>query len=53
MTVISGSHDRLSTPKSLKSLCASWGGARYLEVNQGHFGYGAMRCALSEADRYL
>lgn len=53
ITVIGGSHDRLSTPESLKSLCAAWGGARYLEVNQGHFGYGAMRCALAEADRYL
>ena len=53
ITVIGGIHDRLSTPESLKSLCTAWGGTRYLEVNQGHFGYGAMRCALAEADRYL
>jgi pimeloyl-ACP methyl ester carboxylesterase len=53
LTVIGGKHDRLSTPDSLKALCQAWGGARYLEVNQGHFGYGAMRCALAEADRYL
>lgn len=53
LTVIGGKHDRLSTPDSLKALCKAWGGARYLEVNQGHFGYGAMRCALAEADRYL
>jgi pimeloyl-ACP methyl ester carboxylesterase len=51
--VIGGRHDRLSPPESLRSLCKSWGGARYLEVNQGHFGYGAMRCALAEAERYL
>lgn len=53
LTIIGGTHDRLSPPYSLKALCQAWGGARYLEVNQGHFGYGAMRCALDEADRYL
>jgi pimeloyl-ACP methyl ester carboxylesterase len=52
ITVIGGTHDRLSPPESLRSLCVSWGGARYLEVNQGHFGYRAMRCALEETDRY-
>ncbi len=51
--VIGGSHDRLSPPDSLRSLCERWGGARYLEVEQGHFGYRAMRCALAECDRYL
>jgi pimeloyl-ACP methyl ester carboxylesterase len=51
--VIGGRHDRLSPPDSLKTLCSSWGGARYREVNQGHFGYAAMRCALAEADRYI
>jgi len=53
ITVIGGTHDRLSPPESRRSLCESWGGARYLEVNQGHFGYRAMRCALAECDRYL
>ena len=53
VTVIGGKHDRLSPPESLKKLCTAWGGARYLEVDQGHFGYRAMRCALAEADRYL
>lgn len=53
LTVIGGKYDRLSPPDSLRALCQAWGGARYLEVNQGHFGYGAMRCALAEADRYL
>lgn len=53
LTVIGGKHDRLSTPESLKALCHAWGGVRYIEVNQGHFGYGAMQCALTEADRYL
>ena len=51
--IIGGRHDRLSPPHSLKDLCTSWGGARYKEVNQGHFGYAAMRCALDEADRYI
>ena len=53
ITVIGGTHDRLSPPESLRSLCESWGGARYLEVNQGHFGYRAMDLALKQADRYL
>lgn len=53
ITVIGGTHDRLSTPESLRELCENWGGARYLEVNQGHFGYRAMNLALSEAERYL
>jgi hypothetical protein len=53
IAVIGGKYDRLSPVNSMKSLCAAWGGARYLEVNQGHFGYDAMRCALVEADRYL
>jgi len=53
ITVIGGTLDRLSPPESLRSLCESWGGARYLEVEQGHFGYRAMRCALTEADRYV
>lgn len=53
ITVIGGTHDRLSTPESLRSLCENWGGARYLEVHQGHFGYRAMNLALKETDRYL
>jgi len=53
ITVIGGTHDRLSPPESLRSLCASWGGALYLEVDQGHFGYRAMSLALKEAERYL
>jgi pimeloyl-ACP methyl ester carboxylesterase len=53
ITVIGGTHDRLSPPESLRSLCESWGRARYLEVNQGHFGYRAMRLALKETERYL
>ncbi len=52
ITVIGGTQDRLSPPESLRSLCESWGGTRYLEVEQGHFGYRAMRCALAECDRY-
>jgi len=52
ITVIGGTHDRLSPPESLRALCERWGGARYLEVNQGHFGYRAMRCALAEAECY-
>ena len=53
ITVIGGRYDQLSPSVSLKSLCATWGGARYREVPQGHFGYSAMRCALEESEYYL
>lgn len=53
ITVIGGTHDRLSPPESLRALCERWGGARYLEVNQGHFGYRAMNLALKETELYL
>lgn len=53
ITIIGGKYDRLSPSEHLKSLCHSWGGARYREVDQGHFGYRAMRSALEESDRYL
>jgi len=53
ITVIGGKYDQLSPPESLRLLCDKWGGTRYLEVNQGHFGYSAMRCALTEADLYI
>lgn len=53
ITVIGGKHDRISPPNILKSLCSRWGDVNYLEVHQGHFGYRAMKLALTEADRYL
>jgi hypothetical protein len=53
ITIIGGKYDRISPSKHLKSLCVAWGGARYREVEQGHFGYGAMRCALEESEGYL
>lgn len=53
ITIIGGTHDRISPVISLKSLSSNWGGARYREVKQGHFGYAAMQCALAESDRYL
>jgi pimeloyl-ACP methyl ester carboxylesterase len=53
ITVIGGKYDRLSPPESLQLLCKTWKGARYSEVKQGHFGYGAMRCAVIESERYL
>lgn len=53
ITIIGGSYDRLSPSQSLKTLSDRWGGASYLEVRQGHFGYHAMKCALEASDRYL
>ena len=51
--VIGGKYDRLSPSESLRSLCDSWGGAHYREVDQGHFGYEAMRCALDHSGHYM
>ena len=53
IAIIGGKYDRLSPPESLKALSSIWGADRYIEVNQGHFGYAAMRCALAESERYL
>jgi len=53
ITIIGGKHDRLSPPETLRLLSKVWKGVRYREVKQGHFGYGAMRCALVESERYL
>ena len=53
ITIIGGTYDRLSSPASLRSLCDSWGGARYRQVDQGHFGYDAMRSALQESEQFM
>ena len=53
ITIIGGKYDRISPSESLKGLCDSWGGARYREVDQGHFGYDAMNCALQESEQYM
>jgi hypothetical protein len=53
ITIIGGKYDRLSYPSSLRNLCDSWGGARYRQVDQGHFGYDAMRSALQESEQYM
>ncbi len=51
--LIGGSYDRLSPSVTLKSLSSHWGGTRYTEVQQGHFGYRAMQCALESSEAYL
>jgi hypothetical protein len=51
--LIGGSYDRLSPTATLKALSSHWGGTRYEEVRQGHFGYQAMRCALAASEEYL
>jgi hypothetical protein len=53
ITIIGGRYDQISPSSSLKLLCSHWGGANYLEVAQGHFGYTAMRQGLAEAERYI
>lgn len=53
ITVIGGAYDRISPSEALKSLANRWGGTRYQEVRQGHFGYEAMKRALVEAEHYI
>jgi hypothetical protein len=52
ITIVGGCYDRLSPSDTLIDLSNRWG-ARYLEVEQGHFGYGAMKLGLAEADRLI
>lgn len=52
IAIVGGCYDRLSPSETLIDLSNRWG-ARYLEVEQGHFGYGAMKLGLAEADRMI
>jgi dienelactone hydrolase len=49
----SGRYDRVSPPDRLRLLAEKWGGAKYLEVIQGHFGYAALPATLGEVERML
>lgn len=50
--IIGGRYDRISPSESLQLLTRSWG-ARYREVEQGHFGYAAMKTALAESEQFV
>jgi pimeloyl-ACP methyl ester carboxylesterase len=44
--IIGGTYDRITPPAVLKRLAQVWTGSRFTLVEQGHFGYAAMREAL-------
>ena len=44
--IIGGTYDRITPPSVLKRLAQVWPGSRFTLVEQGHFGYAAMREAL-------
>jgi Uncharacterised protein family (UPF0227) len=49
--LIGGKHDKIVPPDHLRRLQTAWEMPRMVEVNQGHFGYEAMRIAMSELER--
>jgi len=53
VVICAASHDRVSPPRVLQNLSRQWGGAHYLEVPQGHFGYAAMPVVLDTIRPWL
>ncbi len=51
--VIGGTYDTIAPPSVLESLTQVWPGSRLVLVEQGHFGYAAMREALRRVDGLL
>jgi hypothetical protein len=51
--VVGGTYDSISPPAELKQLATVWPGSRLILVEQGHFGYSAMREALRWIDTLL
>jgi hypothetical protein len=51
--VIGGTYDTIAPPSVLESLTQVWPGSRLVLVEQGHFGYAAMREGLRRVDGLL
>ncbi len=45
--LVGATHDKISPPRFLRECSARWPQATYHEINQGHFGFAAMRYALN------
>ena len=51
--IIGGTYDTITPPSVLERLAQVWPGSRFILVEQGHFGYAAMREALRRIDGLL
>jgi pimeloyl-ACP methyl ester carboxylesterase len=51
--IVGGTYDTIAPPSVLKRLAEGWPGSRFALVEQGHFGYAAMREALIRIDDQL
>jgi hypothetical protein len=51
--IIGGAYDTIAPPSVLKRLAAAWPDSRFALVNQGHFGYAAMREAISRIEEFV
>ena len=46
IVIVGASYDYISPPRYLRACCERWPQARYHEIEQGHFGFAAMRYTL-------
>jgi pimeloyl-ACP methyl ester carboxylesterase len=51
--IIGGTYDTIAPPAGLQKLAEVWPGSRFVLVEQGHFGYAAMREALRQVEGEL
>ena len=51
--IIGGTYDTIAPPAGLQKLAQVWPGSRFVLVEQGHFGYAAMREALRQLEGEL
>jgi hypothetical protein len=50
--IIGGAYDTIAPPSVLKRLAAAWPDSRFALVDQGHFGYAAMREAIRRIEDF-
>jgi pimeloyl-ACP methyl ester carboxylesterase len=51
--IIGGAYDTIAPPSVLKRLAAAWPDSRFALVDQGHFGYAAMREAIRRIEDFI
>jgi pimeloyl-ACP methyl ester carboxylesterase len=51
--IIGGAYDTIAPPSVLKRLAAAWPDSRFALVEQGHFGYAAMREAIRRIEDFV
>jgi pimeloyl-ACP methyl ester carboxylesterase len=51
--IIGGAYDTIAPPSVLKRLAAAWPDSQFALVDQGHFGYAAMREAIRRIENFI